>query len=69
MRRLSALELFLYLTFIYLHKAYDSAPLSKLWPVMQQTRVRVAFITAVGNFYKKCVSAVKVRKRCPKSIQ
>ena len=51
-----------HLTFVDLEKAYDTVPLSKLWPCMIRNGVSKPYVDAVKSLYSGCTSRVKVGK-------
>lgn len=49
-----------HLTFIDLHKAYDTVPLNKLWPSMRKNGISKIYVESVKALYCGCSSTVKI---------
>ena len=49
-----------HLIFVYLQKAYDTVPLSKLWSCMQASGISKAYVNAVKVLYNNITSTVKI---------
>lgn len=48
-----------HMAFVDLQKAYDTVPLSKLWPCMENENISKVYVHAVKKLYMGCTSAVK----------
>lgn len=49
-----------HVTFVDLHKAYDSVPLCKLWECMESCNINQLYVNAVKSLYLGTVSCIKV---------